>query len=110
MGVSIWGYLSDLDCGIIRCRASGSESVNVKTEIRKVCRMADKEGLEFLASIRGQMLMAQALYVAIDTLEKVKPYMREDSNIADMKFLQETVFTFPTEAFEPTVLSQFGKL
>jgi hypothetical protein len=54
--------------------------------------------------------MAQALYVAIDTLEKVKPYMREDSNIADMKFLQETVFTFPTEAFEPTVLSQFGKL
>jgi hypothetical protein len=46
--------------------------------------------------------MAQALYVAIDTLEKVEPsYMREDSNIADMKFLQETVFTFPTEAFQP---------
>jgi hypothetical protein len=102
MGVSNWGYLSDLDCGIIRCRASGSESVNVKTEIRKVCRMADKEGLEFLASLRGQLIMAQALYVAIDTLEKVEPsYMREDSNIADMKFLQETVFTFPTEAFQP---------
>ena len=99
-----------MDCGIIIGRASGSESGNTKTEIRKVRRMADKEGLEFLASIRGQMLIAQALYVAIDTLEKVKPYLREESNIADMKYLQETVFTFPTEAFKPTVLSQFGKV
>jgi hypothetical protein len=102
MGVSFQGYLFKVDCGIIRCRASGSESVNVKTEIRKVRRMADKEGLDFLASLRGQLIVAQALYVAIDTLEKVEPsYMREQSNIADMKFLQETVFTFPTEAFQP---------
>ena len=74
----------------------------MKTEIRKVRRMADKEGLDFLASLRGQLIVAQALYVAIDTLEKVEPsYMREQSNIADMKFLQETVFTFPVEAFKP---------
>ena len=32
MGVSNWGYLSELDCGIIRGRASGSESGNMKTE------------------------------------------------------------------------------
>ena len=32
MGVSIWGYLFKVDCGIIRCRASGSESGNMKTE------------------------------------------------------------------------------
>ena len=101
MGVSFQGYLFKVDCGIIRCRASGSESVNVKTEIRKVRRMVDKEGLDFLASLRGQLIVAQALYVAIDTLEKVEPsYMREQSNIADMKFLQETVFTFPVEAFK----------
>ena len=91
-----------MDCGIIIGRASGSESGNTKTEIRKVRRMADKEGLEFLASLRGQLIMAQALYVAIDTLEKVEPeYMQEKSNIADMKFLQENVFTFPVEAFKP---------
>ena len=57
-----------MDCGIIIGRASGSESGNTKTEIRKVRRMADKEGLEFLASIRGQMLIAQALYVAIECI------------------------------------------
>ena len=49
----------------------------------------------FLASLRGQYIMAQALEVAIDTLEKVEPpYMREESNIADMKFLREK-FNFP---------------
>ena len=68
--------------------------------------MADKETsvipIEFLASLRGQLIVAQALYIAIDTLEKVEPaVMREQSNIADMKFLQETVFTFPVAAFEP---------
>ena len=43
--------------------------------------------------------MAQALEVAIDTLGKVEPsYMREVSNIADMKFLREK-FNFPVAAF-----------
>ena len=35
MGVSNWGYLSELDCGIITGRASGSESGNTKTEIER---------------------------------------------------------------------------
>lgn len=49
----------------------------------------------FLASLRGQYIMAQALEVAIDTLEKVEPsYMREESDIDDMKFLREK-FNFP---------------
>ena len=77
----------------------------MKTEIEKVRKMVDKEAtipMEFLASLRGQLIMAQALYVAIDTLEKVEPeYMQEKSNIADMKFLQENVFTFPVAAFKP---------
>jgi hypothetical protein len=64
--------------------------------------MSDEDGMKFLASLRGQLIMAQALYVAIDAMEKVEPeYMREESNIADMKFLQENVFTFPVEAFKP---------
>ena len=64
--------------------------------------MSDEDGMKFLASLRGQLIVAQALYVAIDTLEKVEPeYMQEKSNIADMKFLQENVFTFPVEAFKP---------
>ena len=31
LGVSNWGYLFEVDCGIIRGRASGSESRKVKT-------------------------------------------------------------------------------
>jgi hypothetical protein len=38
MGVSNWGYLSDLDCGILSCRASGSESGNMKTEIERYAK------------------------------------------------------------------------
>ena len=38
MGVSNWGYLSDLDCGIIIGRASGSESGNMKTESERYAK------------------------------------------------------------------------
>jgi hypothetical protein len=38
MGVSNWGYLSELDCGIIRGRASGSESGNMKTESERYAK------------------------------------------------------------------------
>ena len=56
----------------------------------------------FRLSIREQYIVAQALHVAIKEMEAVEPaVMREVSNIADMKRLQETVFTFPTVAFEP---------
>ena len=73
--------------------------------------MSDEDGMKFLASLRGQLIMAQALYVAIDTLEKVEPeYMQEKSNIADMKFLQENVFTFPVEALKPVDVETFGAI
>ena len=38
MGVSNWGYLSKVDCGILSCRASGSESGNMKTEIERYAK------------------------------------------------------------------------
>ena len=38
MGVSNWGYLFKLDCGIIIGRASGSESGNVKTESERYAK------------------------------------------------------------------------
>ena len=52
-------------------------------------------------SVREQYIVAQALHVAIETMGKVEPaVMREESNIADMKRLRETVFDFPEIAFE----------
>ncbi len=63
----------------------------------------------FLASLRGQYIMAQALEVAIDTLEKVEPpYMREESNIADMKFLREK-FNFPIFMERAFLAQKFGE-
>lgn len=48
----------------------------------------------FLSSMRGQYIIGQALAIAIDQLESVSPeHMRELSNISDMKFLAESIFT-----------------
>ena len=48
---------------------------------------------EFLATIRGQYIISQALNKAIDVMEAVEPeVMRELSNIADMKFLRDELF------------------
>ena len=67
--------------------------------------MSDEDGMKFLASLRGQLIMAQALYVAIDTLEKVEPeYMQEKSNIADMRFLQNA-FVIPPEMFDNVAMA-----
>ena len=60
----------------------------------------------FLDSLRGQYIMAQALEVAIDTLEKVEPsYMREVSNIEDMKFLREK-FNFPVADYSAFIVEE----
>ena len=48
---------------------------------------------EFLATIRGQYIISQALNKAIDVMEAVEPeVMRELSNIADMMFLRDELF------------------
>ena len=59
------------------------------------------EAIEFFLSTRGQYIMAQALYYAVKALESVEPaIMRENSNIEDMKFLQENLYTFPSILFD----------
>ena len=55
----------------------------------------DTKAVEFLQSIRGQFIMAQALHTAITTLEK-ETYP-ETSNIEDMKYIKEHIFNFPVE-------------
>ena len=59
------------------------------------------EAIEFFLSTRGQYIMAQALHYAIKSLESVEPeIMQEKSNIDDMKFLQENLFSFPAILFD----------
>jgi len=51
-----------------------------------------KIALSLLNSPRGYFIISQALYVAIETLKKVEPPHREESNIEDMEILLETLF------------------
>jgi len=57
---------------------------------------------EFYDGERGQYIMAQALYYAIRTMKSVEPeIMQEKSNIADMEYIREHLFsTFPDMIFQ----------
>ena len=66
----------------------------------KTTQSVDKQlAIEFIQSMRGQYIMAQALYKAIEVMKAVPERERQDSNIADMELCQK-VFDFPTFAFE----------
>ena len=57
---------------------------------------------QFLLSPRGRYIVSQALFYGIQALESVTPSIRqEQSNIADMKFLRDGLFNFPSEIFRP---------
>jgi hypothetical protein len=52
-----------------------------------------ERAFELLGSARGQYIVSQALFLAIEKLESIEPeVMREVSNIADMRFLLENLF------------------
>jgi len=58
----------------------------------------DKEfAIKFIQSPRGQYIMAQALYKAIEVMKAAPEREREYSNIADMELCQK-VFDFPVAA------------
>jgi hypothetical protein len=60
--------------------------------------------VKFLGSMRGRLIMSQALYYAIKQLDSVEGVQKEVSNIDDMKFLRDELFNFPVfdngEAFD----------
>jgi len=51
------------------------------------------EAMVFLASMRGQYIVSQALHYGIEALTAVEPgTMQEKSNISDMEFLRDSLF------------------
>jgi len=61
-----------------------------------------QDEFQFLLSPRGRYIISQALFYGIQALESVTPSIRqEQSNIADMKFLRDGLFNFPSEIFRP---------
>ena len=53
--------------------------------------MSAEEGAKFLLSLRGRLLLGQALNIAIPKMENVPTIRREISNIADMKALRDSI-------------------
>ena len=57
--------------------------------------------VEFLFSMRGRYIVAQALYHALKVMGDVKPEVyQEKSNMDDMRYLRETLFDFPDAILE----------
>jgi len=67
----------------------------------------EKKVTEFANSIRGLLIISQALTYAIKLLEKVPSPHREISNIADMKYLRDMHFSMykaiPDETIQQTL-------
>jgi len=53
--------------------------------------------VEFLGSIRGRYIMAQALHYAIEALDSVEGVHKEVSNLDDMRYIRDELFNFPIE-------------
>ena len=63
---------------------------------------SQEKALSFLFSVRGRLIMSQALHHALKVMRNVQPeVMQEQSNIADMQYLRDLLFDFPDFAFEP---------
>jgi len=69
-----------------------------------------KDAYKFSEGLRGQYIVAQALYHTIKVMEQVPEPHKEVSDISDMKYLQETVFrSIPPFIFEDTSTSVFHR-
>ena len=58
---------------------------------------------EFASSMRGRFIISKALHYAIGELEKVEGAFKEVSDIADMKYLREQIFSFPIELIDERI-------
>ena len=60
----------------------------------KVIQEGIDEGTKYANSARGQLIIAKALYIASKALSEVQPpIMRENSDIANMKYLMELLYS-----------------
>ena len=62
-----------------------------------------KDAVKLLSSTRGRLMMARALHYGIKELSKVEGVHREVSDMADMQYLKDELFNFPTEILEPSL-------
>ena len=60
-----------------------------------------EEATKLLTSLRGKYLIGRALYTLLIKLDSVDSPYREASDIRDLKFIRDTLFSeFPPEVYE----------
>ena len=69
-----------------------------------------KETKEFMDSPRGQVLIAQALYLAIQRLSEVPEPHREMDNIMDMSYLLHVMFPHMEQLFDKIYVNEWASL
>ena len=72
---------------------------NYKADQESKAHEHDK-AIVFLGSMRGRLIMAQALHYAIESLDSVEGVYKEVSNIDDMKYIRDELFNFPVQVPE----------
>jgi hypothetical protein len=59
-----------------------------------------RKALAFMDSMRGNLIMSQALHHSIAALKAIPAELREDSNIADMEYIRDNVYSaFSSDLF-----------
>ena len=62
-----------------------------------------KEAKEFLNTVRGQYIVSQALFVAAEAMRDESPERIEHSNISDMDYLRENLFSAYSEELDQLI-------
>jgi len=57
----------------------------------------DMKAMTFMFSMRGQLIMAKALYYALEFMDTVPDPHKETSDIKDLAFIQQYVFNLPPD-------------
>ena len=72
--------------------------------------MSKIEAMKFANTVRGQYIMGQALYLAIQSIEARPKIEQEPSNVADMKFLMDNLFPmFNSIQAQQAAMASFAK-
>jgi hypothetical protein len=67
------------------------ESINTTgTEMKEILDRTDIDACNFILSIRGRLILGQALTLAVNELSKVEGAHRQISNISDMQMLLDS--------------------